>query len=69
MYIYKYIYNFSYIHRGCSSVVERSLCMREARGSKPRSSNYSFVFNFNVALCLKKKKHILAVKWSDLKLV
>ena len=26
------------LYWGCSSVVERSLCMREARGSKPRTS-------------------------------
>ena len=26
--------------RGCSSVVERALCMREVRGSKPRISTF-----------------------------
>ena len=27
---------------GCSSVVERALCMREVRGSKPRTSTFFF---------------------------
>ena len=36
--------------RGCSSVVERSLRMREARGSTPRISTlfYSFFFSFGL---------------------
>lgn len=39
-----YIINFSHsFHpRGCSSVVERALCMREVRGSKPRISTFRF---------------------------
>lgn len=39
-----YVISFSsLIHlRGCSSVVERALCMREVRGSKPRISTFRF---------------------------
>ena len=45
--------------RGCSSVVERSLCMREARGSKPRTSTLSCLFR---ALMLASGR--FAARWA-----
>ena len=40
---------------GCSSVVERSLCMREVRGSKPRTSTFLNLFTKNRFLRIVKR--------------